>query len=78
MYSDIIFQILPLCSRPMMSHHVTCHVTAVSCASSLSKGKRKEKKKKINIKSENKRKEKEKLLVFKCPITPRTITITSQ
>jgi len=31
---------------------VTCHMTVVSCASSLSKRKRKEKKKKINIKSE--------------------------
>ena len=42
-------------SRPMISHHVTCHVTAVSCASSSSK--RKEKENKIPIKSENKRKE---------------------
>jgi len=30
-----------------MSHHVTCHVTVVSCASSLSKRKIKEKKNKI-------------------------------
>ena len=30
--SDIIFQILLLFSRPMMSHHVTCHVTKVSHA----------------------------------------------
>ena len=45
MYSDIIFQILPSCSRPMTSHHVTCHVTVVSHASSLSKRKRKEKRK---------------------------------
>ena len=52
MCPDIIFQILLLHSRPMTSHHVTCHVTAVSHASSLSKGKIKEKKKKINIKSE--------------------------
>jgi len=29
----------------MMSHHVTCHVTVVSCASSLPKRKRKEKRK---------------------------------
>ena len=36
-YPDIIFQILPLCSRLMISHHVICHVIAVSCASSLSK-----------------------------------------
>ena len=33
------FQILPPCSRPMTSHHVTCHVTAVSCTSSSSKRK---------------------------------------
>ena len=45
--SNIIFQILPPCSRPMTSHHVTCHVTAVSHASSLSKRKIKEKKNKI-------------------------------
>jgi len=36
----------------MTSHHVTCHVTAVSHASLLSKRKEKEKEKKINIKSE--------------------------
>jgi len=38
----------------MMSHHVTCHVTAMSCASSLSlknkKKKEKEIQKKRNIK----------------------------
>ena len=45
------FQILPPHSRPMTSHHVTCHMTVVSCASSSSK--RKIKEKKINIK-ENK------------------------
>ena len=35
MYSrcpDVIFQTLLLCSRPMTSHHVTCHVTSLSCA----------------------------------------------
>ena len=47
MYSGIIFQILPPCSRSMMSYHVTCHVTVVSCASSSSKRKIKEKKNKI-------------------------------
>ena len=52
MCPDVIFQILLLCSRPMMSHHVTCHVTTVSCTSSLSKRKIKKKKRKINIKSE--------------------------
>ena len=43
-----------------MLHHVTCHVTAISCASSLSKRKSKEKKDKINITLEklNKRKRK--------------------
>ena len=45
MCPDVIFQILPPCSRPMMSHHVTCHVTVVSCASSLYKIKIKEKRK---------------------------------
>ena len=39
MCPDIIFQILPPCSRPMMSHHVTCHMTAVSHASLSSKRK---------------------------------------
>ena len=29
---DIIFQTLLLCSRPMTSHHVTCHVTSLSHA----------------------------------------------
>ena len=43
MYLDIIFQILLPCSRPIMSHHVTCHVTAMSCASSFSKRKTKNK-----------------------------------
>ena len=52
MCPDVIFQILLLCSRPMMSHHVTCHVTTMSCASSLLikrkiKGNSKEKKYKI-------------------------------
>ena len=34
MCPNIIFQILLPCSMPMMSHHVTCHVTAMSGASS--------------------------------------------
>ena len=44
----------------MMLHHVTCHVTAILCAFSLSKRKSKEKKDKINITLEklNKRKRK--------------------
>ena len=33
MCPNVIFQILPLCSRPMMSYHVTCHVTLQSHAS---------------------------------------------
>jgi len=40
----------------MTSHHVTCHVTSLSYASSLPKEKEKEKENKIPIKSENKRK----------------------
>ena len=45
MCPNVIFQILPPCSRPMMSHHVICHVTVMSRASSLSKIKIKEKRK---------------------------------
>ena len=48
--SDIIFQILLLHSRPMMSHHVTYHMTVMSCASSLSL------KRKIKIKIKSKEK----------------------
>ena len=29
---DIIFQTILPCSRPVTSHHVTCHVTSLSCA----------------------------------------------
>jgi len=52
----------------MMSHHVTCHVTAMSRASSSSlkrKRKRKEIQKKRNIKSRKIDKEKRKKLVSK-------------
>ena len=52
----------PLCSRPMMLHHVTCHVTAVSCASSLSRIKKKRKAKLI---WNQKKKKKEKSSVSK-------------
>ena len=45
MCPDVIFQTLPLCSRPMMLPHVTCHVTMVSYASSLSKKEKKRKEK---------------------------------
>ena len=41
---DIIFQILLPCSRPMTLYYVTCHVTAMSCATFLSKRKLKKKK----------------------------------
>ena len=52
MCPDVIFQIFPLCSRLMTSQHVTCHVTAISCASSSSlKRKIKRNSKKRNIKS---------------------------
>ena len=37
----------PPYSRPMTSHHVTCHVTVVSCASSSSKIKKQNKTKLI-------------------------------
>ena len=57
MCSDVIFQILLLYSRPMTSHHVTCHVTVMSHASSSSL--------KRNIKLKEKQiKEKEK---YQCP-----------
>ena len=66
MYPDIIFQILLPCSRPMTSYHVTCHVTAMSCASSSSiKRKEKEIQKKRNIKSRKIDKRKRKMLVSK-------------
>jgi len=45
MCPDVIFQILPLCSRPIMLYYVICHVTAVLHASSSSKRKRKRKEK---------------------------------
>ena len=64
MCSDDIFQILLSSSRPMMSHHVTCHVTAMSRASSSSlKEKEKEIQKKRNIKSRKIDKRKRKMLV---------------
>ena len=64
MCPDVIFQILLLHSRPMMPHHVTCHVTVMSCASSLSlKEKEKEIQKKRNIKSRKIDKRKRKMLV---------------
>ena len=66
---NIIFQILPSYSRPMTSHHVTCNVTAVSCASSSSKNK-KEKEKKEKKKNPYKvRKENKNCLCPEHPIT---------
>ena len=56
MCPDIIFQILPPPSRPMTSHHVTCHMTAVSYASSSSKRKEKENQYKIRKIKEKKNK----------------------
>ena len=61
---DIIFQILLPCSRPMISHHVTCHVTSMSHASSSSI-KEKEIQKKRDIKSRKIDKRKRKMLVSK-------------
>ena len=58
MCSDIIFQIFPPCSRPMTLHHVTCHVTAVSCASLLFKRKEKEKEKQYKIRKIEEKKNK--------------------
>ena len=57
-----------------MSHHVTCHVTVMSHASSSSlKRKRKKREKEIqkkrNIKSRKIDKRKRKMLVSKCSIT---------
>jgi len=49
----------------MTSHHVTCHVTAISRASSLLKEKEKEIQKKRNIKSRKIDKRKRKMLVSK-------------
>jgi len=46
----------------MTSHHVTCHATSLSRASSLLKRKEKEKENKIPIKSKNKRKRKIKII----------------
>ena len=69
MCPDVIFQILLLCSRPMTSHHVICHVTAMSCASSSSlKEKEKEIQKKRNIKSRKIDKGKRKILVSRVRI----------
>ena len=66
MCPDVIFQILLLYPRPMTSHHVTCNVTTMSCASLLSlKEKEKGIQKKRNIKSRKIDKRKRKMLVSK-------------
>ena len=51
MWPDIIFQVLLLHSRPIMSHDVTYHVTVVSHTFFIvqKKSKRKEKEKKYKI-----------------------------
>ena len=60
------FQILLPGSRPMTSHHVTCHVTTMTCPFLSSKRKSKKRKEsKININLENLNKRKEKLSVSK-------------
>ena len=59
--SDVIFQILLLCSKPMTSHYVTCHMTVMSCASLLSL----KIKIKIKLKSRKIDKRKRKILVSK-------------
>ena len=64
MCPDIIFQILLPYSRPMTSHHMTCHVTAISCAFSSSI-KEKEIQKKRNIKPRKINKRTRKMLVSK-------------
>jgi len=56
------FEILLPCSRPMTSHHVTCHVTAVSCASLLSKIKIKEKRKENQYKIRKIKEKKNKII----------------
>jgi len=66
MCSDIIFQILLLCSRPMMSHHVTCHVTAMSHASSLSLKRKRKRKILVSKAFHNSNLLKWKTSVFKC------------
>ena len=58
MCPDVIFQIFPPYSRPMTSHHVTCHVTAVSCVSLLSKRKEKEKENQYKIRKIEEKKNK--------------------
>jgi len=58
MYPDIIFQILPPCSRLITSYHVTCHVTSMSHAFPSSKRKRKQNPYKIRKKKKEKRKKK--------------------
>ena len=57
---NIIFQILLLCSRPMMLHHVTCHVSAVSHAFFIvqKKKKRKEKENQYKIRKIKEKKNK--------------------
>ena len=64
MCPDVIFQILLLCSRPMMSHHVTCYITCLFIVTKR-KRKRNSKEKKRNIKSRKINKRKRKMLASK-------------
>ena len=63
------FQSLLPRSRPMTSHHVTCHVTTVTCLFLINKEKEKENQNKRNIKSRKINKRKRKMLGFKHIIT---------
>ena len=62
---DMLLDVIHLvCSRPMTSHHVICHVTAVTCLFIVKeKGKINSKEKKRNIKS---RKIDKRMLVLMC------------
>ena len=65
-------QFTSACSRPMTSHHVMCHVNAVTCCFIINKIQ-----KKRNIKPRKIDKRKRKMLVLMCIITLNTC-LTSQ
>jgi len=71
MLLDVIYLV---CSRPMTSHHVTSHVTTVTCLFIVNK-KEKEIQKKRNIKSRKIDKRKRKRLVFMHIITITIVLI---
>ena len=56
MCPDIIFQTILLCPRLVTSHHVTCHVTSLSCAFFIVFPGNKIKKRKVKSEKEKKRK----------------------